>query len=301
LFTYTQRITPEGGWTALLHLFALLIALAPAVAMLWYIRHLDKYEPEPWTHIAAAFVAGMLVTVPVYFVEVVLDRVSPFSGFMSTVYMSFIVAALVEETGKGIAAWAVCWRRSEFDEVLDGIVYFGVAHMGFAVVENLIYVFLGGDIYNGLLTAMVRTTTAVPMHVIVGMIMGYHAGVVRFSRTRREKVLHVLEGWLLPILLHGFYNLGSMNQAMALETLTDLIRYGFGTALLYAAVVALWMTLLPRVRRAQQASPYRPIAAYPLVAADTPCPYCGSVYPQGARYCPNCGVMLVPRGAPAPR
>ncbi|MBY6275306.1 PrsW family glutamic-type intramembrane protease [Symbiobacterium thermophilum] len=269
--------------------------------MLWYIRHLDKYEPEPWTHIAAAFVAGVLVTVPVYAVEVLLDQVVSFSGFMETVYVSFIVAAVTEETGKGIAAWAASWRRPEFNEVMDGIVYFGVTHMGFAVAENLVYVFLGGDIYTGILTALVRTTTAVPMHVIVGMIMGYHMGVVRFATTRREKVLHILEGWVLPVLLHGFYNLGSLNQDMALETLTDLIRYGFGTALLYAAVVALWMTLLPRVRRAQQASPFRPIAAYPLVAAEMPCPGCGAVYPQGARYCPNCGVRLGRGGAPAPR
>jgi len=276
----------------LLHLFALVIALVPAIAMLWYIRHLDKYEPEPWTHIAGAFVAGVLATIPIYFVEVLLDQISPFSGFMATVYISFVVAALVEETGKGIAAWAACWRRPQFNEVMDGIVYFGVTHMGFAVVENLVYVFLNGDIYTGLLTAMVRTTTAVPMHVIVGMIMGYHAGVVRFAHTRREKVLHVLEGWVLPSLLHGFYNLGSLNQDMALESLTDLIRYGFGTALLYAAVVALWLALLPRVRKAQQASPFRPVAAYQLTAADVPCPHCGGIYPVGARFCPNCGKKL---------
>lgn len=276
----------------MLHILALVIALAPAGAMLWYIRHLDKYEPEPWTYIAGAFVAGVLSTVPIYFVEVVLDQMSPFTGFMSTVYTSFIVAAFTEETGKGIAAWAMNWRRTEFDEVMDGIVYFGVTHMGFAVAENLLYVFGGDDIFNGLLTAMVRTTTAVPMHVIVGMIMGYHMGVARFARTRRERVLHVIEGWVLPILLHGFYNLGSLNQDMALESLTDLIRYGFGTALLYAAVVALWLALLPRVRKAQQASPFRPVEAFQLVAADVPCPYCGAVYPQGARYCPNCGSAL---------
>ncbi len=269
--------------------------------MLWYIRHLDKYEPEPWTHMAAAFAAGVLVTVPVYAVEVLLNRVGPFSGFLATVYISFVVAAFTEETGKGLAAWAASWRRPEFNEVMDGIVYFGVTHMGFAVAENLVYVFLGGDIYAGILTALVRTTTAVPMHVIVGMIMGYHMGVLRFARTRGEKVLHLAEGWVLPILLHGLYNLGSLNQDRTLRTFMDLIRYGFGTATLYAAVVALWVTLLPRVRRAQQASPFRPIAAYPLVAADTPCPACGSIYPQGARYCPHCGVRLWPANPSAPR
>lgn len=282
------RGTTEGV-TPLLHVLAFIIALAPAGALLWYIRHLDKYEPEPWQTIGRAFFVGALSAVPIYFVEVYLERISPFTGFTGTVYAAFIVAALTEETGKGLFAYMAIWRRPEFNEVMDGIVYFGMAHMGFAVAENLVYVFVQGDIYEGLLTAIVRTTTAVPMHVVVGMIMGYHMGAARFARSFQEKALHVAEAWILPILLHGFYNLGSLNQATAVTALIDLLRYGFGSALLYAAVVALWLILMPRVRKAQQASPFRPIAAIAMAAADTPCPHCGALYPDGGNYCPNCG------------
>jgi len=260
--------------------------------MLWYIRHLDKYEPEPWTVMGGAFFLGALSAVPIYFGEVFLAQFGPATGFLSTLYTAFVVAALCEETGKGLFATLAVWRRREFNEVLDGIVYYGVAHMGFAVAENLLYVFVQGNIYDSLLTAMVRTTTAVPMHVVVGMIMGYHMGVVRLSRRPSEKLMHLAEGWLLPILLHGAYDVGSLNQETAVNALIDLLRYGFGSALLYAAVVALWLFLLPRVRRAQQASPFRPIAHRPLAAAESPCPHCGAVYPAGANYCPQCGEPL---------
>mgnify|MGYP001260586768 CR=1 FL=1 len=273
----------------MLHILAFIIAIAPAGALLWYIRHLDKYEPEPWYIIGRAILFGAFSAVPIFFVEVFLQGISPFTGFAGTVYAAFVVAALTEETGKGLFAYAAVWRRREFNEVMDGIVYFGAAHMGFAIAENLLYVFLRGDIYEGLLTAMVRTTTAVPMHVVVGMIMGYHMGVARFARTAQEKWLHVAEAWILPVLLHGFYNVGSLNQETAVHALIDLLRYGFGSALLYAAVVALWLILMPRVRRAQQVSPFRPIAAIQLAAADTPCPYCGAIYPDGGNYCSNCG------------
>ncbi len=276
----------------MLHVLAFMIAIAPAGALLWYIRRLDQYEPEPWPLVSRLMLAGAVSAIPIYFIETWVAGLSPYTGFIGTLFTAFVVAALTEEVGKGTFALLAIWRRPEFNEVMDGIVYFGVAHMGFALAENLLYVFVQDDIYHGLLTAMVRTTTAVPMHVVVGMIMGYHVGVIRFARRRREKVLHAAEGLILPVLLHGLYNVGSLNQEVAVDALIDLVdllRYGFGSALLYAAVVALWLFLMPRVRKAQQSSPFRPIASIQLSAAETPCPHCGAVYPTGGNYCPNCG------------
>lgn len=275
----------------MLHLLAFIIAIAPALALLWYIRRLDKYEPEPWGVIGLAFVAGALSAVPAYYIEVYVSGLNPFIGFLGTVYTAFVVAAVTEELSKGTLATLATWWRSDFNEVLDGIVYYGVAHMGFAVAENLMYVFVRGNIYDGLLTAMVRTTTAVPMHVVVGMIMGYHMGVARFARPW-QKVLHIGQAFLLAIFLHGFYNLGSLNQEVTVNALIDLLRVGFGSALLYAAVVALWMILLPRVKKAQEASPFRPVPMRTMPVADQPCPYCGDEYPEGANFCSRCGAQL---------
>ena len=278
---------------ALLWVVAFILALAPGVAMLWYIRRLDKYEPEPGSLIGLAFLAGCLSTIPAVIIEQLLHL--PISGFWGTLYGAFVVAAVTEELCKGALAWAFMWRKPQFNEVLDGIVYFGAAHMGFAITENLLYVFINSDlnVVRALMTGFARTTTAVPLHVINGMIMGYHAGMFRYAQNARDKWKHLLQAICLPILLHGIYDVAAFNQDTSqIKDITDLFAVGFGTALMYAAVVALWVVLLPRVKKAQEASPWRPRERPTLPVAPTACPGCGSAYPMGANYCHLCGTSV---------
>lgn len=276
---------------ALLWILALLLALLPAVLMLWYIRHLDKYEPEPWSIMAAAFFAGCLSVIPAAIIEGLLASTTT-PGFLGSVYTAFLVVGLTEELCKGACTFAAVWRRPHFNEIMDGIVYFGVGHMGFAVTENLKYVLLdsGGDPAASLMIAFVRSTTAVPLHIVVGMIMGYHLGAARFMRGGWKRLEHVGMALGLPVLLHGVYDVAALNQNVgSINTLGDLLTVGFSSALLYAAVVALWLFLIPRVRHAQAASPYRPGAAEALPVAPVPCARCGAPYPVAANFCPTCG------------
>lgn len=278
---------------AVLWLIAFLLALAPGVALLWYIRRLDKYEPEPWSLIGLAFLAGCLSVIPAYFIEKFLGLGA--SGFWGTLYSAFIVAAMTEELCKGAFAFGFMWRKHHFNEVLDGIVYFGVAHMGFAITENLAYIFLNshGNIVQALMTGFLRTTTAVPLHVISGMIMGYHVGKARYARSAGERWRELGEAIAIPILLHGVYDVAAFNQDTSnIKDIGDLFAVGFGSALMYAAVVALWVVLLPRVRKAQEASPWRPQEWPTLPVAPTGCPGCGSAYPMGANYCHVCGTVV---------
>ncbi|MDF2626736.1 MAG: hypothetical protein K0R39_567 [Symbiobacteriaceae bacterium] len=278
---------------AVLWLFAFILALAPGAALLWYIRHLDKYEPEPWNLIGLSFLAGCLSVIPALLIET-LYKVE-ISGFWGTLYGAFVVIALTEEVCKGALAFGFIWRKPQFNEVMDGIVYFGVAHMGFAITENLMYVFVNShlNIVTALMTAFVRMTTAVPLHVINGMIMGYHLGMARYARTGGEKRRHWVEAIVLPVLLHGIYDVAAINQdTTQFADMKGLFAVGFGTALMYAAVVALWVVLLPRVKKAQEASPWRPQDWPALPVAPTECPGCGSSYPQGANYCHKCGTQV---------
>ncbi|HWI63630.1 MAG TPA: PrsW family glutamic-type intramembrane protease [Symbiobacteriaceae bacterium] len=278
---------------AVLWLIAFLLALAPGVVLLWYIRRLDKYEPEPWSLIGIAFVAGCISVVPAFFIELALK--TNVGGFWGTLYSAFIVAAMTEELCKGTLAMTFMWRKPQFNEVLDGIVYFGVAHMGFAITENLVYIFLNsdGNIVRALMTGFLRTTTAVPLHVISGMIMGYHVGVAKFARSSGERWKNLAQAVFIPILLHGIYDVAAFNQDTSnIQDIGDLFRVGFGSALMYAAVVALWVVLLPRVKKAQEASPWRPQDWPTLPVAPTGCPGCGSAYPMGANYCHICGTVV---------
>lgn len=278
-------------------LLAFILALAPAGGMLWYIRQMDKYEPEPWKTVGLAFFAGCLSVIPALVGELLLSAwgkgrlgLVP-SSFLGTLFSAFVVAGVMEEVSKGALTAALIWRKPDFNEVLDGMVYFGVGHMGFAVTENFKYVFGQENMVMGLKVAFLRSTTAVPMHVICGMIMGYHLGMLRYSKRLGERVRHFLQAFILPILLHGFYDLAALNEATEIRTVSDLIRAGFGTAAFYAAIVALWVILLPRVKAAQEASPWRPLPVS-LPASSTICPGCGSVYPEGANYCHMCGTPV---------
>ena len=276
-----------------LWIVAFVLALAPGAALLWYIRRLDKYEPEPWNMIGLAFLAGCISVIPALIIENLLDL--KISGFWGTLYGAFVVAAMTEELCKGALAWGFMWRKPHFNEVMDGIVYFGAAHMGFAITENLMYIFINSEqnIVRAIMTAFARTTTAVPLHVICGMIMGYHAGMARYARTPGEKWKNIAEAILLPILLHGIYDVAAFNQDTSKITdIKGLFAVGFGSALMYAAVVALWVVLLPRVKKAQEASPWRPQEWPTLPVAPTGCPGCGSAYPMGANYCHVCATPV---------
>lgn len=279
---------------AQLWLLALILALAPGVALMWYIRYLDRYEPEPWGNIALAFFAGSFSVIPALLIGEPLNMIK-FNGFLGTVWTAFVVAALNEEFCKGFMARAAIWEKKEFNEVMDGVVYFGVAHMGFAITENLLYVFAnsGGNVAQALMTAFVRTTTAVPLHVVVGMIMGYHMGVAKFETRPAERLKHYAEALLIPVLLHGFYDVAAFNQQgmVQISGPADLIRVGFGSASLYAAVVALWLFLLPRIRKAKESSPFRPKES--LEVSPTVCYNCGSYYPLEAHYCHICAAPVV--------
>jgi protease PrsW len=280
----------------LLWLISLVLALAPGAAMLWYIRHLDKYEPEPWNMVWLSFLSGCLSVIPALIIEPILADLGgfPAGSFLGTLWGAFVVASMTEELSKGGLAYAFMGKRPEFNEVMDGIVYFGIAHMGFAITENLMYVLIkpDGNVVQALMTAFVRTTTAVPLHVINGMIMGYHIGVARFATTVAEKRRHQIEAILLPILLHGIYDVAAFNQEVKVDTISDLFQAGFGSALMYAAVAALWMFLLPRVRKAQEASPWKPQEWPTLPIAPVACPTCGSGYPMDANYCHVCATPV---------
>ena len=86
------------------------------------------------------------------------------------------VKPIPEETFKYLVLTRYSARHRAFDEPMDGIVYGAVASLGFAALENLLYVGSGD-----LGTAVARAATAVPGHAFTGAIMGYYVGQARFG------------------------------------------------------------------------------------------------------------------------
>lgn len=180
---------------------AILIAsLAPVFIILFYIYFRDKYDREPLGLLVRSLVAGMLLVIPIFFVERFLVSVMPpLNKVMAAVYHSFAVAGTTEEVFKFLALYLLIWKNPNFNEKFDGIVYAVFVSLGFAAVENVMYVMDGG--YQ---TAVVRAITAVPAHALFGVTMGYYLGIARmYSEIRTENLRKAL---LIPILLHGIYD-----------------------------------------------------------------------------------------------
>ncbi len=76
-----------------------------------------------------------LIAVPVIIVQLIMKAFGPDQpGYWSSFYTSYFVAGLVEESGKLAVIMLVAWRRPEFDERMDGLVYGAYAGLGFALV-----------------------------------------------------------------------------------------------------------------------------------------------------------------------
>lgn len=187
----------------ILILFAL--SIAPALAILLAIYFADKYDREPFKLLFISFMIGIVAIIPAIIFELIF-------GFMDqreNVFLIFIYAIWVvgfaEEGCKFFFLRTVPYIRPDFNEPLDGIVYGLAISMGFAAAENIFYV-LNGGIGVGLL----RMFTAVPMHAVCGIVMGYYVGLAKFSSHGSRKLLGT--GLILAIVIHGLYDFFLIQQ-----------------------------------------------------------------------------------------
>ena len=176
------------------------IAVAPVLIILFYIYLRDKYEKEPFAVMALAIVAGCIITLPVIYVEQIISMGSmAFPGYWNAAYTAFLEAGFTEEVFKFLAFMLLIWGNRNFNEKFDGIVYAVFISLGFALVENLLYVF-----NHGFGVGVMRAVTAVPAHALFGIVMGYQLGLAKFYP--KERAWRLMLALIWPILLHGIYD-----------------------------------------------------------------------------------------------
>ena len=184
----------------------------PALAAMGYVRWLDRRRPEPWRTLLRVALFGALVAIPVIIVQLLMQAFGPDQpGYWNSFYTSFFVAGLVEESGKLGVIMLIAWRRPEFDERMDGLVYGAYAGLGFALLENIGYL-AGAESIGALVGIFVaRALLSVPGHAIFTGLMGYYAARRRFD----GKGPGIGGGLLVAICLHGTFNFGLFSAAYA--------------------------------------------------------------------------------------
>lgn len=186
----------------------LFLAVIPAVVLLVYIYRLDRLEKEPVMFVVALVGLGCLSTVFAVISELIFGKVlnltiQESSPWYLVIYY-FIVVGLSEEGFKYLLLHRKTWRAREFNCRFDGIVYAVSVSLGFALLENIEYVFA-----YGISTAIIRALTAVPGHCSFGILMGLlysRAKEADYQKNKvKTKVFKTL-ALIVPTLAHGAYD-----------------------------------------------------------------------------------------------
>ena len=217
----------------------LFISVAPVLVIALYIYIRDKYEKEPLVCLLKALISGVLIVFPVVFVEKLLYGLAPVSADLGgAAYNAFVVASFTEEGFKYLAFIILFLSNRNFNEKFDGIVYAVFISLGFAAVENIMYVFRGG--YQ---VGYLRALTAVPAHALFGTVMGYHFGIARFYPVRR--ISSLILAFLMPFAWHGLYDFLIMSQRQVM------------LLIFIPVVIYFWINGFQRLSRLSKASVFR--------------------------------------------
>ncbi len=186
-------------------LITIILAVAPALGLLYYFYRKDTLRPEPKGEILKTVLFGIIIVAPVAIIETLLSPIT--TGLTQIGYAlvtGFIIAAGTEEGFKYLVIRRITSKSEAFDEVTDGIVYTVAISMGFALFENITY-----SVGDPLSTVLIRSVTAVPLHAIASGIMGYYIGSAKFN-----KEVSARKGLFLAIGIHGLYDFFLMSETL---------------------------------------------------------------------------------------
>ncbi|MDZ4132978.1 MAG: PrsW family glutamic-type intramembrane protease [Dethiobacteria bacterium] len=183
--------------------FALLtLAMAPPVALMYFIYWMDRHEPESLKNVIKAMGVGALSTIPAIIIQLSFQELPLFNlgGLAGGFFDAFLLVAPSEELSKFLFIYLFIKNKPFYDEINDGIVYYGAGALGFALLENVFYV-----LDYGFSIGILRAFTSIPIHTFCGIIVGYHAGLARFTDQLKPGRL-ILRGLFIAYLTHALYN-----------------------------------------------------------------------------------------------
>ena len=210
-----------------------LLSVIPAFGLAIYVYRSDVTTGEPLSLLVATFILSILFATFAAIVNSYARELFAPLGSLGLVLFYFLIVGPGEETVKLLAVRLYAYTDARFDSVVDGAVYGAVSGLGFATIENSLYIvtqleeagelaelslgvgaiFAGGDI-----TAI--RALAGPGHVIYSAIAGYYLGLARFNPDNRGPI--VVKGLLLAAVIHATYNSTAGLGSFAIGTITGL-------------------------------------------------------------------------------
>lgn len=214
-------------------------------SLTWLSYYLTKdLHPEPKKTILKIFLWGALITLPVFFIQLGLTyllSLTNWDPFLISVVYWFLVISLSEEIFKYVVVRLKILNSPDLDEPLDIMLYMVVTALGFAALENVLYLFSPtdmvsfNDLMNRTLTiTLIRFIGATFLHTLCSAIIGYSMAVSLFDK--KHRYIEFLSGMVIAVLLHGVYDFSIMQlegypkvvvPIITILTLAFLVFVGF--------------------------------------------------------------------------
>lgn len=228
------------GYKIILYIF---FGVLPALIWLSYYLRKDLH-PEPKRMILKVFLLGSLITLPVFFIQLGLSALLAeikLPTFIISILYWFLVIAFTEEFFKYLVVKRVVFNSKHLDEPLDIMLYMIIAALGFAALENVLYLFSPADnlsfnqvLNNTLLISFFRFIGATFLHTLASGALGYFLIIEVYEIKKGGWFL--FSGLILTSILHGLYNFSIITFK---GTLTLQIAIPV-TILIGLAVFVLW-------------------------------------------------------------
>ena len=207
-----------------------LLAVIPSVFLLIKVYQADKVEKEPAPllfklfikGLESAFFAAVVEALLINFGLNTLVRLGLIEGEGSFLYHAieaFLIVAVAEEGFKYYFLKQTIWNHPAFDYRFDAVVYAVFVSLGFATIENILYVW-GSQIESGtgLQLSVYRGVLSVPAHCVFAVAMGIHYGAAKYAQGHEQFDLEeagLRKAFLVPVLMHGFFDFAlMMNQPL---------------------------------------------------------------------------------------
>lgn len=278
--------------------FLLIAAILPIIGLGFFIYTKDVNK-EPSSLLAKIFILGFFSAIPVIIIELILDSffsTNDVTSFLLLFINTFISVALIEEGFKWLITKKFGYNNKEFDEIYDVIVYAVFASLGFACIENILYV-----ISTGFGTAVIRAIFSVPGHACDAIIMGYFLARAKINNINGSKDLEKKNLFLslfVPSIAHTIYDailLYVSSGAGWYNIILFLIFYGF--------LVGICFGIINKISNLQQnvnnnfatgvltTDSSGQIKFHPVSSNINYCPICGKPV-RGYHFCPHCGFHI---------
>lgn len=183
--------------------FSLIGGIFPALFWLYFWLREDKLKPEPRSLIMLSFFSGMIAVLASLFAEKTLK-----GAVASSVILLAVYAPIIEESLKFLAAYFSALRKKEDDEPIDPAIYLITSALGFAALENALFLvnpLVENNIMASVITGDLRFIGATLLHVVASASIGIFIGF-SFYKSRLFKFILTIIGLATAITLHSFFN-----------------------------------------------------------------------------------------------